>query len=94
MADVSKLAINGSNYTIKDNIARAGVETAQNSANTAQSLANTASAVANTAKTTAENANTIATNASTIANSCKDRLDELSGEYDASTETISFNINV
>lgn len=94
MADVTKLAINGQTYTIKDSIARAGVETAQTSANSAQTLANTANSTANTAKSTAESANTTATNASTIATSCKNRLDELSGEYDASTETISFNINV
>lgn len=80
MADVTKLVINGQTYIIKDNVARIGVKTAQNSANEAQSLAKTANSTANSAKSRAESA--------------VQRLDELSAEYSASTETISFNINV
>ena len=83
MADVTKLAINGQTYTIKDSIARSGVETAQNTANSATNLANTANSTANTASS-----------ALTSANNAVQRLDELSAEYSASTETINFNINV
>lgn len=94
MADVTKLAINGQTYTIKDSIARSGVETAQNTANSATNLANTANSTANTAKSTAESASATASSALTSANNAVQRLDELSAEYSASTETINFNINV
>lgn len=94
MADVTKLAINGQTYTIKDSVARSGVETAQNTANSATNLANTANSTANTAKNTAESASATASSTLTIANSCKNRLDELNAEYSADTETINFNINV
>lgn len=94
MADVTKLALNGQTYIIKDSVARSGVETAQSTANSANSLANTANSTANSAKSTAESANARATSALTSANNAVQRLDELSAEYSASTETISFNINV
>lgn len=90
MADVTKLAINGQTYTIKDSMARSGVETAQSIANSANNLANTANSTANTAKSTAESASATASSALTSANNAVQRLDELS----ADTETINFNINV
>lgn len=94
MADVTKLAINGQTYNIKDSMARSGVETAQSTANSANILANTANSTANTAKSAAESASAAASSALTSANNAVQRLDELSAEYSADTETINFNINV
>lgn len=87
MADVTKLVLNRQTYIIKDSVARS-------TANSANSLANTANSTANSAKSTAESANATASSALTSANNAVQRLDELSAEYSASTETINFNINV
>lgn len=103
MADISKINLNGTSYTIKD-------DTARTSASSAVSTANTAKSTADTAKTTADNASRTATTASQTATTAKSTADSalskatqnetninkilaaggVSASYSAETETITF----
>nr|DAV40972.1 MAG TPA: hypothetical protein [Caudoviricetes sp.] len=53
MADVSKISLYGTTYTIKDSTARTNAATAQTAANTAKATAATAQTTANEAKAAA-----------------------------------------
>ena len=93
MADVSKISLYGTTYTIKDSTARTNTTAAQTTANAAQAkaeaaqtTANTAQAKAEAAQTTADTAQTKAETAQTTANEAKDAALVIS--YTDKTETI------
>lgn len=80
MADVSKISLYGSTYTIKDSTARTNAAAAQTTADTAKAAAEAAQTAADTAK-----ANAAA--AQTTANEAKDAALVIS--YADETETIT-----
>lgn len=81
MADVSKISINGTSYTIKDESARTAASNASTKADTAQDAADSATVAANNAMTTA-NANT--------ENITKITAASLSVSYETETESVVF----
>ena len=93
--DVSKIAINGTSYDIKDVTARSTADRAESTADSAMSTADTAKSTADTAKSTADAAKSTADAAKSTANSATKKVEQLeqsmmSASYSTGTETISF----
>lgn len=87
MADVSKINLFGTDYTIKDKTARTAANSAESSASEAKTAADNAQTTADNAQTTADSANSKAT-----ANSTK--ITKLATEgivvsYESSDESIN-----
>ena len=79
MADISKINLYGTEYSIKDNTARELANTAKSTADTAKSTADTAKSTANTANSKADSN---ATNITNIKN------ESISITYNSTDESI------
>lgn len=85
MADVSKISLFGTSYSIKDSTARSSASNASTTATAAKNAADKAQTTADAAST---KANTNATSIATLAG------ETLSVAYDTSTETVGFTKGV
>lgn len=89
MANISKINLNGTSYTIKDDTARTSASNAVSTANTAKTTADNASKTATTAKSTADSALSKATQNETNINKIL-AGGSVSASYTEETETITF----